>query len=62
MLAYSDGLIERRGESLDVGMERLRAAAGRERAPLEERVERVARELASDDNDDMAILGVRWQD
>ena len=30
LIAYTDGLVERRGEMLDVGMKRLQTAAGRD--------------------------------
>ncbi|MHB1538619.1 MAG: PP2C family protein-serine/threonine phosphatase [Solirubrobacteraceae bacterium] len=61
LILYTDGLIERRGESLDVGMKRLRLAADAEHSGLEQLIDRLARELASENNDDTAILGVRWQ-
>jgi hypothetical protein len=35
LMAFTDGLVERRGESLDVGLERLRAAASATRLPLD---------------------------
>jgi serine phosphatase RsbU (regulator of sigma subunit) len=60
LIAYTDGLVERRGESLDVGLARLRDVALDAGADLDVLVERLARELASQNNDDTAILGVRW--
>lgn len=61
LLAFTDGLVERRGEILDVGMERLRAAAVAEGLPLEDLLEKLVSELASaGDHDDTAILGARW--
>jgi serine phosphatase RsbU (regulator of sigma subunit) len=62
LLAFTDGLFERRGETIDVGLERLRAAiAGKER-PLEALLTEVVEAQASDaDQDDVAILGVRWK-
>jgi serine phosphatase RsbU (regulator of sigma subunit) len=61
LLAFTDGLFERRGETIDVGLERLRGAiAGRER-PLEALLTAVdAAQASDDDHDDVAILGVRW--
>jgi serine phosphatase RsbU (regulator of sigma subunit) len=62
LIAYTDGLIERRTESLDAGMERLRKAASVE-APsaddlLANIVDAVFADQASDD--DTAILAIRW--
>ncbi len=59
-LAYTDGLVERRGELLDIGLERLRNTALRERAPLEELLDRLTAELSSR-QDDTAALGIEWQ-
>jgi serine phosphatase RsbU (regulator of sigma subunit) len=61
LLAFTDGLVERRGEVIDVGLERLREAAlGAERS-LDELVGTLARDLAPDGHhDDTAIIAVRW--
>ena len=61
LLAFTDGLVERRGEVIDVGLERLRVAAlGAERS-LDELVGALARDLAPDGHhDDTAIIGIRW--
>ena len=61
MLAFTDGLIERRGEILDEGLERLRGAAhGKE--PLDRMLDAVVSAMAPDGpNDDIAIIGLRWQ-
>jgi len=62
LVAFTDGLVERRGEILDAGLARLRAAAGRRPLALGELVSLLARELASEGHhDDTAIFGVRWQ-
>lgn len=62
LVAFTDGLVERRGEILDVGLARLQAAAGKRRLALEELVSALASELASEGHhDDTAILGVRWK-
>ena len=55
---YTDGLIERRGSSLDAGVERLAASVGRRSGEtLDEVTERVVDELgAKDAPDDAAIL------
>jgi serine phosphatase RsbU (regulator of sigma subunit) len=61
LLAYTDGLIERRGEVVDVGLERLRAAAMSADGSLDRLVSRVISELHHEGgDDDTAILGVRW--
>lgn len=61
VLAYTDGLIERRGEPLDVGLQRLCAAASRD-LPLEQLLEHVVAELVgTGPADDVAVLGLRWR-
>jgi hypothetical protein len=62
LLAFTDGAMERRGESLDAGLDRLRAAAtdasGR---PLEGMLDDLLVALASEANkDDTVLLGMRW--
>ncbi len=63
MLAYTDGLVERRGEILDVGMERLRvaslAAHGSSEQFLDAAVATLADQVVSDD---VALLAVHWRD
>jgi len=62
LIAFTDGLVERRGEILDTGLARLRNAAGTPGLALSELLNELARELSSDDHhDDTAIVGVRWQ-
>jgi serine phosphatase RsbU (regulator of sigma subunit) len=62
LVAFTDGLVERRGEVLDVGLTRLRDAATRQRVPLDDLLSNLARDLASDDHhDDTAIVGIEWQ-
>jgi anti-sigma regulatory factor (Ser/Thr protein kinase) len=59
MLLYTDGLVERRGESIDVGLERLRTAAARAAKSSDGRfADRVYRTLASQTSvdDDLALL------
>jgi serine phosphatase RsbU (regulator of sigma subunit) len=61
MLAFTDGLVERRGEVIDVGLERLRAAVPH-RSSLDEVMTKVIETMASDGpNDDIALIGMRWQ-
>lgn len=59
LLAYTDGLVERRGESLDDGLSRLREMAVGDDAALAQLIDRLASELAAS-SDDIAILGLRW--
>ena len=61
LLAFTDGLVERRGESIEVGLERLRAAVGSEHTALDELLTRVLGELHQDASDDTAIAGIQWQ-
>jgi serine phosphatase RsbU (regulator of sigma subunit) len=62
LLAFTDGLVERRGESLDDGLNRLRLATLDTAAqPLEQMLTRVVREVTPDgSDDDSAVLGLRW--
>jgi serine phosphatase RsbU (regulator of sigma subunit) len=61
LVAFTDGLIERRGETLGAGLTRLRDTATTQPRSLEGLMEKLVRELAFDGRDDTAILGVRWQ-
>lgn len=60
LLAYTDGLIERRGESIEVGLERLRALASSNHVPLDGLLTRVLEGLGAHADDDTAIAGIRW--
>jgi serine phosphatase RsbU (regulator of sigma subunit) len=61
LLAYTDGLVERRGESIDVGFQRLSDAAAGCSGSLEELVDSVISELAHGRvDDDTAVLAIRW--
>ena len=63
-LAYTDGLVERRGESLDVGLARLEKVASNgsgPTGPLDDLLDAIASGLKQEgQEDDTAILGVRW--
>jgi len=60
LLAYTDGLFERRGESPDEGLARLRAAATGY-GSLDELLDGLLRVLTPDGgHDDTAILAVKW--
>jgi serine phosphatase RsbU (regulator of sigma subunit) len=62
LLAFTDGLVERRGEILDVGMSRLRDAASRAYPSVDDLLQALADHLASDGpSDDIAILGIKWK-
>ena len=59
---YTDGLVERRGEILDVGLQRLADAAVTNGSPLDEVLgEMVARTIPQGSDDDAALIGVRWR-
>jgi serine phosphatase RsbU (regulator of sigma subunit) len=61
LVAFTDGLVERRGEVLDEGLARLREMAGREQLDGD-LLARLARELTSDDHrDDTALVSIQWQ-
>jgi serine phosphatase RsbU (regulator of sigma subunit) len=60
ILLFTDGLIERRGESIDDGLSRLREIAARTTGSVDEIVDRISGELgAASTDDDTAMLGVR---
>jgi hypothetical protein len=62
VIAFTDGLVERRGESIDEGLARLRDAAGSASDPGEV-VETFATDLITDSApDDTIVLAIRWQD
>jgi Stage II sporulation protein E (SpoIIE) len=60
LLAFTDGLVERRGESIETGLERLRAAAGSDQVPLDQLLTRVLAQLHGDAADDTAVAGIQW--
>lgn len=59
LLTFTDGLIERPGETLDVSLERLRSVMTGA-ASLADVFDRVMPRLSTDSRDDIAILGVQW--
>jgi serine phosphatase RsbU (regulator of sigma subunit) len=62
LIAFTDGLVERRGEVLDAGLTRLRQIAHSGEGALGDLLARLVSDLASDDHhDDTAIVGIRWQ-
>ena len=61
LLAFTDGLVELRGESIDRGLARLREAASNDGSDLTDMLSRLLSELRPEPaEDDIAILGVRW--
>jgi serine phosphatase RsbU (regulator of sigma subunit) len=61
VVAFTDGLVERRGESIDQGLDRLRAAATGHDVGLPELLGRLVSDMANGrSEDDIAIVGVRW--
>jgi serine phosphatase RsbU (regulator of sigma subunit) len=62
LVAFTDGLVERRTEILDSGLARLRETATGQRLPPDDLVEVLTRDLASNDhNDDTAIVVIQWE-
>ena len=63
LLAFTDGLIERRGESIDAGLNRLQQAASGNHLGLEELLNRLIDDLRREGgDDDTAIAALRWRD
>jgi serine phosphatase RsbU (regulator of sigma subunit) len=63
LLLYTDGAVERRGERLDAGLQRLRDVSSRADGPLEQFLDTiVSGVLPQGAEDDTALLGVRWRD
>jgi serine phosphatase RsbU (regulator of sigma subunit) len=63
LLAFTDGLVERRGEHLDQGLARLRNAATVDHTTLPELLSKLVSEVRhGPSEDDTAILGLRWLD
>jgi serine phosphatase RsbU (regulator of sigma subunit) len=62
MLAYTDGLVERRGESLDDGMSRLQRVVTLAPEPVELLVAEAVSEMTGEGApDDVVVIGVRWK-
>jgi Stage II sporulation protein E (SpoIIE) len=61
LIAYTDGLVERRDEILDIGMKRLADAAARDASSLEDLLDSIITELTGDSPaDDVALIGLKW--
>ena len=62
LVAFTDGLVERRGESLDAGLARLRDAARSPHSGLPELLSELVTDLQHEpSDDDTAIVGLRWK-
>jgi serine phosphatase RsbU (regulator of sigma subunit) len=62
IVAFTDGLVERRGESIDVSLERLRSLMSGSSLELDDLVSQILSESTSAEySDDTAILAVRWK-
>ncbi len=61
LIAYTDGLIERRDEGIDVGMERLRKAASQDAPSVDGLVANIVSHVLAGQvsDDDTAILAIR---
>ncbi|MGH9105733.1 MAG: PP2C family protein-serine/threonine phosphatase [Acidimicrobiales bacterium] len=61
LVAFTDGLVERRGEPLDVSLERLRTVAQRHPGHPDRLLNRLVSQLAANGaQDDVAVLAMRW--
>ena len=61
LVAYTDGLVERRGETLGAGLDRLRSVV-RSAPAVEEMLDSaLAAMLPGSPSDDIAVLGLRWR-
>jgi serine phosphatase RsbU (regulator of sigma subunit) len=63
LLAFTDGAVERRGETIDTGLDRLSAAVLRvDQRPLDAMLDRLLATLTTEigGKDDTVLLGLRW--
>jgi len=62
LVAFTDGLVERRGEVLDVGLERLRESVAGQREAVDALLARLVSEFTSQQHtDDTAMVAIQWQ-
>jgi serine phosphatase RsbU (regulator of sigma subunit) len=63
LLAFTDGLVERSEESIEVGLDRLARAATVSDLSLEDLLSSIVSRLSHDGpSDDIAILAIKWRD
>jgi serine phosphatase RsbU (regulator of sigma subunit) len=61
LLAFTDGLVERRGETLDEGLDRVAGIVGGDSQPLSELITALVDAQAGEAaQDDIAIVGIHW--
>jgi serine phosphatase RsbU (regulator of sigma subunit) len=63
LLAFTDGAVERRGETIDAGLDRLSDAVVRvDATPLDAMLDRLLTTLETEigGKDDTVLLGLRW--
>jgi hypothetical protein len=61
LVAYTDGLVERRGEGLADGIERLEKAIAHDSGSVDELLDHAITELTGGSpDDDVAMIGLRW--
>jgi serine phosphatase RsbU (regulator of sigma subunit) len=61
LIAFTDGLVERRGENIDTGLDRLIRAAGHPDPSVDALLTRLIDTLGpAGSDDDVALLGFRW--
>jgi serine phosphatase RsbU (regulator of sigma subunit) len=62
LVAFTDGLVERRGEMLDVGLERLRQAVAEQHGAVDSLLAQLERQFSSGEHsDDTAMVAIQWQ-
>ncbi len=62
LIAFTDGLVERRGESIDQGLDRLASTAATPATSLEDLLDEVVAQMShGKPEDDIAILAIRWR-
>jgi len=62
LIAFTDGAIERKGEDIDVGLERLRTSVVDDGKPIDALLDRLIAQLVPNGaDDDVVILALRWQ-
>lgn len=62
LLAFTDGLVERRTEAVDEGLDRLRVTAAHHMGPIDEMLDNILGAIIPGGaQDDTVILGMQWQ-